>query len=108
MRCLVILNTNNTCGIPTGIMWVHCIFVSMRSAAGGGGGDGGVDVKMLAEQNVKLKEALKRLHTHSIAEKTDVSTFGFLAMIYENVQVFYVYSYVLCTAQVNSDELALD
>lgn len=28
---------------------------------------------MLAEQNVQLKEALKRLHSHSIAEKTDVS-----------------------------------
>lgn len=45
----------------------------MRSAAGGSSGDGGVDVKMLAEQNVQLKEALKRLHSHSIAEKTDVS-----------------------------------
>lgn len=45
----------------------------MRSAAGGSSGDGSVDVKMLAEQNVQLKEALKRLHTHSIAEKTDVS-----------------------------------
>lgn len=46
--------------------------VILRSAAGGAG-DGSVDVKMLAEQNVQLKEALKRLHTHSIAEKTDVS-----------------------------------
>lgn len=45
----------------------------MRSAAGGSSGDGGVDVKMLAEQNVQLKEALKRLHSHSIAEKTTVS-----------------------------------
>lgn len=44
-----------------------------RSAAGGSSGDGSVDVKMLAEQNVQLKEALKRLHSHSIAEKTDVS-----------------------------------
>lgn len=45
----------------------------IRSAAGGSSGDGSVDVKMLAEQNVQLKEALKRLHSHSIAEKTDVS-----------------------------------
>lgn len=45
----------------------------MSSAAGASSGDGGVDVKMLAEQNVQLKEALKRLHSHSIAEKTDVS-----------------------------------
>lgn len=45
----------------------------MHSAAGGSSGDGSVDVKMLAEQNVQLKEALKRLHSHSIAEKTDVS-----------------------------------
>eukprot|EP00903_Cladosiphon_okamuranus_P014632 g13568.t1 len=43
------------------------------SAAGGSSGDGGVDVKMLAEQNVQLKEALKRLHSHSIAEKTDLT-----------------------------------
>lgn len=48
--------------------------VCTRRAAGGAGGDGGVNVKLLAEQNVQLKEALKRLHTHSIAEKTDVST----------------------------------
>lgn len=46
---------------------------SLRSAAGGAGDDGSVDIKMLAEQNVQLKEALKRLHSHSIAEKTDVS-----------------------------------
>lgn len=55
-------------------MSVHRIIVSTRSAAGGGGGDGSVDVKMLAEQNVKLKDALKRLHSHSIAEKTEAST----------------------------------
>lgn len=53
---------------------VHAVLPRvMRSAAGGAGGDGGVNVKMLAEQNVQLKEALKRLHNHSIAEKTDVS-----------------------------------
>lgn len=45
---------------------------NLHSAAGGAR-DGSVDVKMLADQNVQLKEALKRLHTHSIAEKTDVS-----------------------------------
>eukprot|EP00752_Nemacystus_decipiens_P011881 g10535.t1 len=43
------------------------------SAAGGSSGDGGVDVKMLAEQNVQLKEALKRLHSHSVAEKTQLT-----------------------------------
>ncbi|CBN74280.1 conserved unknown protein [Ectocarpus siliculosus] len=42
-------------------------------SAAGGARDGSVDVKMLAEQNVQLKEALKRLHTHSIAEKTDLT-----------------------------------
>lgn len=53
---------------------VHLVSVnSTRSAAGGSSGDGSVDVKKLAEQNVQLKEALKRLHSHSIAEKTDVS-----------------------------------
>lgn len=53
-----------------------CIFVlsfATRSAAGGSGSTGGVDVKMLAEQNLQLKEALKRLHNHSISEKTEVS-----------------------------------
>ena len=44
----------------------------MCSAAGSSSDNGSVDVKMLAEQNVQLKEALKRLHSHSIAEKTDV------------------------------------
>lgn len=49
-------------------------FVLFRSAATGAGGDGGVNVKLLAEQNMQLKEGLKRLHTRSIAEKTDVRT----------------------------------
>lgn len=52
---------------------LHPASLHSRSAAGGSSGDGSVDVKMLAEQNVQLKEALKRLHSHSIAEKTDVS-----------------------------------
>lgn len=73
VRCLVGLNTTKHVEYQPGTC-VHRIFVPTRSAAGGGGGDGSVDVKMLAEQNVKLKEALKRLHTHSVAEKTDVST----------------------------------
>lgn len=47
-------------------------FVPSVSAAGGTGGEGGVNVKLLAEQNMQLKEGLKRLHTRSIAEKTDV------------------------------------
>ncbi|CAN0002365.1 unnamed protein product [Scytosiphon promiscuus] len=42
-------------------------------SAAGGAGDGSVDVKMLAEQNLQLKEALKRLHTHGIAEKSDLT-----------------------------------
>ncbi|CAM9242814.1 unnamed protein product, partial [Hapterophycus canaliculatus] len=42
-------------------------------SAAGGVGDGSVDVKMLAEQNVQLKEALQRLHTHSIGEKADLT-----------------------------------
>lgn len=55
--------------------FVHCVsFVLSRSAAGGTGGEGGVNVKLLAEQNMQLKEGLKRLHTRSIAEKTDVGT----------------------------------
>lgn len=49
-------------------------FVLSRSAAGGAGGERGVNVKLLAEQNMQLKEGLKRLHTRSIAEKTDVRT----------------------------------
>lgn len=51
----------------------------LRSAAGGAG-DGSVDMKMLAEQNVQLKEALKRLHSHSVAEKTDVSALVLLRL----------------------------
>ncbi|CAM9412038.1 unnamed protein product [Ascophyllum nodosum] len=43
------------------------------SAAGGVSGDGAVDVRRVAEQNVQLKEALKRLHSHSIAEKTELT-----------------------------------
>lgn len=43
-----------------------------RAAGSAAGSDGSVDVKMLAEQNLQLKEALKRLHTHSIGEKTEV------------------------------------
>lgn len=54
---------------------VHRVyFVLSRSAARGTGGEGGVNVKLLAEQNMQLKEGLKRLHTRSIAEKTDVGT----------------------------------
>lgn len=55
----------DTCLLPSGVRHIF-------RAAGGAGSDGGVDVKMLAEQNVQLKEALKRLHTHSVAEKTEV------------------------------------
>lgn len=44
---------------------------SSRAAGDAAGGEG-VDVKMLAEQNLQLKEALKRLHTHSITEKSEV------------------------------------
>lgn len=55
---------------------VFYLFCVARSAAGGSGSIGGVDVKMLAEQNLQLKEALKRLHNHSIAEKTEVSQYS--------------------------------
>lgn len=45
----------------------------LNSAAGGAAGsDGSVDVKMLAEDNMQLREALKRLHSHSLGEKTEV------------------------------------
>ena len=57
------------------LFFPRCLcFVVSLSDAGGAGGDGGVNVKLLAEQNMQLKEGLKRLHTRSIAEKTDVRT----------------------------------
>ncbi|CAM9139039.1 unnamed protein product [Sphacelaria rigidula] len=45
---------------------------ALRAAGDAAGGEG-VDVKMLAEQNLQLKEALKRLHTHSITEKSELT-----------------------------------